>query len=396
MDTNLYLLYKDLAIESISETEIYKKLKSSKKDILYILVPVSSENLIYLRVKPSRFIKPFKRITFEYSLALYVYGTDYCDRVDVQDNSIEFSTPIEFYTFLYSLDRIEAFTALYTSNDIEEYTAISLSNFIITFESEKGKTKILNSVSYSDFEDFDDMYSVNKIVNEFFSTEIIGKGSNVVSKPINEILYINSDGQWGYRGINRILISNAVENVMLKCDFKVHKAEKRNPMKCYNYLESVPGYNYFSVMFVRPEDMSLLCRIDQSEITILNIAYTSRPEDFPYDMKICTESVYNDTTTMEYFEILGADATFKFMDAFHAMENIMNARSILECASMMASISFGSLVNNTIVEFTLYPVGHHQTPFIYTLHKDNVNKIKDIYDDLFKKLRKYMLEIGGI
>lgn len=408
MERKIFLLYKDMHVGSIDESDIYKYLKKDKKTIKYVLLPVDNNDIEYIRINPSNFIKKFKQVIFEYDLngINYAQSCDMWYGVNLQHNKVVCNTPIELYSFLYSLDKLESFNALYTDNEPDDFFELTISNVYVKFESNKGKVKRINLTHlgydnssddgiYVAAADVEGIATVVSDIKDFFMHTVMDDISNLFESSRDFVMYINREGSWGYREIEHVILKSS-KSLDKKCPFPILKYKEADPLTVYDYMESVPGIYFNNISLVYPEDMALLELIDKAELSIVNIAYMCSPENFPYDLKICCDSVYNDTSTLEYFEIIGMDMCQNLYDAPNIMETIIHARYIYSCLMILGELGTGKEVDDVLMEFVLYPKGFHPYPFTYPICKDLYNSKVDIYKDLIKKLRIYLLELGVI
>lgn len=406
MENKYLLLYKNHTVRISSEKKIYEILEEDEDKIWNILVPIQSDSVEYIMVKPKRFIPRFKCITFNYYLTVHLYG-DVLLVFDLDGNEhvykraneemkieIRCYTPMEFYSTLYSIDRIRAInTILSFDGNMYDCFEITFDDMIIDFKMNDGEYiyKSSNMTEESEYADFEgEVSKLFNSINKFIGTNILRskkKAINLNSKDYTA--FVNNDSTWGKAK------NGNKEYTDIESPFKITQIKDINPKKYHmSYLQSIATNNrgFRSTIFAFPEDISLMSKyIDEIELTAIFFSYNTPIEDWPLDINLCAKTIYDYDELTEIY----ADYNSKINSTSDTIAIICNLISIYRSLNIIRNTIYGSIEGiEVIVELEFHPEGHHSDGFAYTISSRNMDDIKDPYKDIFKKLRKFLGEKG--
>lgn len=404
MENKYLLLYKNHQIKTVSEKKIYETIKEDKNDIWNILVPIQSDSVEYVLVKPKKFIPRFKCITFDYYLTVHLYGDAslffdlngdehvYKRVNNDRKTQIKCYTAIEFYSTLYSISRILSFDNIFTfDGNLYDCFEITFDDMNIDFEMNDKRliyrsSNMTDEAVYSDFEG--EISKLLNSINTFIGANILGGKKNAINlKTREQCIFVNTDSTWGKAKCGK------KEYLDIDAPFDVYQINNVKS-ETYNltYLQTIVSA-FKSTIFALPEDIALMVKyIDEMETFSIFFSYNSPKEDWPIGINVCSDSIYNNEELAEIYADY-SDRVYSISDAIAIACNII---SIYRALNIIKNALYGNIDMDVLFEIDLHPKGHHSDTFSYTIYEGNANNIKDSYKDFFKKLRRFLNKGGYI
>lgn len=405
MEDKYLVLYKNHSIKTVSEKKIYDTIEEDKSDIWNILVPIQSDTIEYIAVKPKKFIPKFKCITFDYYLTVHIYGdaniffdldgdNHIYQRVDDDKKTmIKCYTPMEFYSTMYSIYRIQTFNNLFSYDyEIYDFFEITFDDMIIDFEM-RDKEYIYKSSNFTkESEGADFEGEISRLVNsisKFVGTTILRNKKNVFGlNSGNECIFVNNDSTWG-KGRYSDKSLEYIEDI--ESPFEIIQI-KDITNDNVNYLQSIHNGKllFRSYNFVYPEDKALLQLIDETNISFIFFSYKEPEELWPLGLTVTPDTIYENDGL--------ADITYDYSGHLYSSDDIIavvsNSVTIYRSLNIIRNVLYNGICDDVLFGITLYPRGNHSDSFEYTIYSKNSDKIKDTYNDFFKKLRRFLKAKG--
>lgn len=408
MENKYLLLYKNHTVKTVSEKKIYEIIEDDEKDIWNILVPIQSDSIEYILVKPKKFIPRFESITFDYFLTVHLYGDTslffdldgdshiYKRTDDEKKTCIKCYTPMEFYSTLYSISRILSFNNIFTyDGDMYDCFEITFDDMIIDFNMNDKRSiyrssNMTDEATQADFEG--EVSKLLNSINRFIGTHIIGGEKNAIKlKSPNRTIFVNNDSTWGIAKHGFGVMKKYTD---IDASFKISQmkdviSEEYNLTYLQSLVTDVMGFK--STIFVYPEDIALLVNyIDEIETFTIFFSYDTPRGDWPIGTKLCADDIYEYDDLTEIY----ADYSTKISSISDTIALVCNIVSIYRALNIINNVLYGTLEVSVLYEIDLHPKGNHSDTFSYVINEENVDEIKDPYKDFFKRLRKF-LNKGG-
>ena len=280
MKENLYCLLSDQTVEIVDPLKIPKYI--STHQVEYILIPVGVYSNEYCLVTPN--VLPFEidKISFEYQLCLQEFTEEDAIYEKIYDNSTVVKTKksgmVGIYKMVHSIYNINGINAVINTEMYDEFTSFVFDYFKVSVKSG-------NNISVQDSRDVSMIeacpYTSNYITIDSRAPYVLfcidhAMGRNTKNKesiipPISTNKFICID----------TLRSEWIESDSLK---RIMKNSDNSDSNDDNILVSMPGVNFNSLMFMKPDDIRILNEFDH---------YT-----FGYLMIQCSQLDFDDSDIM--------------------------------------------------------------------------------------------------